>query len=102
MSGKNWIIWSATNIVLGILGYILLCMTFVMTLTLAGGNAPVIYMALSVVGLLLLLAFHFTNRSVYKGMSERCKETIPPIMIFAGNILSWMVLIGIYLVMAYL
>ena len=100
MKAKSWLLWSLTNIVLGILSYILLGMVFMITIAIAGANAVVVYLVLGIVALLLLFGFYYTNRTVYKSISEKTKENIPHALMLGGNMLAWITLILIYICMS--
>ncbi len=102
MKAKNWLLWSLTNIILGLLGYIVMGMIFMVTIAIAGANVVVVYLVLGIVGLLLLYGFYYTNRTVYKSISERTKENIPHALMLGGNMLAWITLILIYIAMSYL
>lgn len=100
MSKKFWIIWTITNIVMGICTYIIMGFGYMIGLASTGEDSRGIYLILALFGLVLLIIMFIANRMLYRGFSERSEEPISTKVMTAGNLLAWAVAIICYLIMA--
>lgn len=102
MSKKLWLIWALVNMIMGICGYVLLAFGFFAGLAAGGQSVAVVYAVLAAVALVLLLLFFFANKVVYRVFAQRAEKEIPPIIMTAGNLLAWAVVIAVYLIFTFM
>lgn len=98
MSKKNWLLWVVINLVMGIFGYVLLAIGFIIGIA-GSGN---IYMALAIALFILLILIFYANRILYHVFAQHSEESIPGTVELGGNLLAWAVVIAVYLVFAFL
>ncbi|MGN0132471.1 MAG: hypothetical protein ACI4AA_08520 [Lachnospiraceae bacterium] len=102
MNNKYWALWGIINLIMGVCGYVLLGIGFVIGLANAGNGQTAVYVALAITALILLVLFHFGNRILYRVLSERSEKEIPAVVELAGNLLAWAIVIIVYLIMSFI
>lgn len=103
MTKGNWLLWAFINIIMGICGYVLLAFGFFAAAAAVaqGQRTSIIYAVLAAVAFVLLLLFFVANKVLYKVFAQKGGKEIPPIIMTAGNLLAWAVVIVVYLSFAF-
>ncbi len=101
MNKKYWALWGGINLIMGVGGYVLLVLGFMIGIANAGDNLTIVYVALAITAFILLILFYFANRILIRVISERSGGEIPKTVEPAGNLLAWAIVIAIYLIMSF-
>ncbi len=101
MNKKYWALWGLINLIMGVGGYVLLVLGFMIGIANAGDNLTIVYVALAITAFILLILFYFANRILIRVISERSDGEIPKTVEPAGNLLAWAIVIAIYLIMSF-
>lgn len=98
MSKKNWVIWVVINLVMGVFGYVLLALGFVIGIA-GSGN---VYAALAIALFILMILIFYANRILYHVFAQHSDRIVPGMVELGGNLLAWAVVIAVYLVFTFL
>lgn len=101
MNKKYWALWGLINLIMGVCGYVLLVLGFMIGIAGGGGNVSAVYVALAITAFILVILFYFANRIFIKVVSERSDKSLPKTVEPAGNLLAWAIVIAIYLIMSF-
>lgn len=98
MSKKNWAVWAVINLIMGVFGYVLLALGFIIGIA-GSGN---VYVALAVALFILLILIFYANRILYHVLAQHSDQAISGMVELGGNLLAWAIVIAVYLIFTFL